>query len=376
MLAALNKYLYQLDATPGPRDVAALVARFCPPETRRLPTHQIVEDEPRKPGPSTAVIQREGAARGRPRRAQTFATHVELRDMLGRGDTDDPEGPTTRVSEAPPERPSSVIGQVITDERYDPTPLPSRMPRRATTEQPIDDPDRPISRPPPLLPNYNGQSPSRALLVIVGLGGLVLTAAAVYTFYDWRDAVLNAGRDAELGDLPVLVEGSDAAPPPGDAVPRDAVPVDAAPEPDARLAHPPRDASHRVASHRDASRHDASRRDAPPRDAPPRDAEPPILPHADAALRLDAGVEGLARTDAGRASSTGAATLTIGANPWAVVYIDGKAMRAHAPARFSVTAGHHEIRVVFPAESPPIEKIYSIDIKNGETQSYQADFTH
>src|SRR6185503_1733213 len=39
MLAALNRYLYALDETPGPRDVAALVARFCPPETRRMPTH-------------------------------------------------------------------------------------------------------------------------------------------------------------------------------------------------------------------------------------------------------------------------------------------------------------------------------------------------
>ena len=39
MLAALQRYLYALDETPGPRDVAALVARYCPPETRRLPTH-------------------------------------------------------------------------------------------------------------------------------------------------------------------------------------------------------------------------------------------------------------------------------------------------------------------------------------------------
>ncbi|HEX8109304.1 MAG TPA: serine/threonine-protein kinase, partial [Kofleriaceae bacterium] len=39
MLAALQRYLYSLDETPGPRDVAALVARYGPPETRRLPTH-------------------------------------------------------------------------------------------------------------------------------------------------------------------------------------------------------------------------------------------------------------------------------------------------------------------------------------------------
>src|SRR5262249_18504577 len=38
MLAALNKFLYSLSITPGPREVAALVAKFCPLETRRLPT--------------------------------------------------------------------------------------------------------------------------------------------------------------------------------------------------------------------------------------------------------------------------------------------------------------------------------------------------
>src|ERR1041384_5997040 len=39
MLAALQRYLYSLDEMPGPLDVATLVARHCPPETRRFPTH-------------------------------------------------------------------------------------------------------------------------------------------------------------------------------------------------------------------------------------------------------------------------------------------------------------------------------------------------
>ncbi|MBA3455574.1 MAG: serine/threonine protein kinase, partial [Deltaproteobacteria bacterium] len=95
MLAALQKYLYALEDTPGPRDVAALVAKFCPPETRRVPTHadasfelepDSVESEPIPPGgPRTAVIPRDGQPpRGRraPTRQQSFATHVELKDML------------------------------------------------------------------------------------------------------------------------------------------------------------------------------------------------------------------------------------------------------------------------------------------------------
>jgi serine/threonine-protein kinase len=332
MLAAINKYLYSLDATPGPRDVAALVAQFCPPETRRLPTHQIVDDEPRRGGPSTAVIPRDGEAQGkRPKRAQTFATHVELRDMLGRNDDD--TQPTTKVS--PPERPSTRMGEVITDERYDPTPLPSRMPKRPSTELPFEDPDRPIERPPPLLPTYNGQSPSRALLVIIGLGGIALTAAAVYTFYDRRDAVL-APHDAGPRDA--------FAPPGRDADVPDAAELDAG-TPDAVLAHAVRDGgSATVAVVRDGG-------------------------------GRDAGDVTLVRPDAAPAIASGTATLTIGANPWGVVYIDGKEMRAHAPAQFPVSAGHHEVRVVFPAESPPLEKAYTIDIKAGETQSYQADFT-
>jgi serine/threonine-protein kinase len=62
MLAALQRYLYGLDETPGPRDVAALVARYCPPETRRLPTHHdFLEPEATRPrawppGPTTPSL--------------------------------------------------------------------------------------------------------------------------------------------------------------------------------------------------------------------------------------------------------------------------------------------------------------------------------
>jgi len=64
MLGQLQRYLYSLDDTPGPRDLAALVARCCPPETRRMPTHAdaVIGPEtegtppPGPAGPRTAVL--------------------------------------------------------------------------------------------------------------------------------------------------------------------------------------------------------------------------------------------------------------------------------------------------------------------------------
>src|SRR5687768_8693801 len=91
MLAQINKYLYSLDATPGPRDVEALVARYCPPETRRLPTHadgpgadDAPSGEPSPGGPRTAVIPRAAAAKGKPQRQRSFATNVDIKAVLDR----------------------------------------------------------------------------------------------------------------------------------------------------------------------------------------------------------------------------------------------------------------------------------------------------
>jgi serine/threonine-protein kinase len=115
MLAALQRYLYSLDAPPGPRDIAALVARYCPPETRRLPTHHDLPDgpeatqprgagvqvpadeEPARPGPLTAIIPRDsGPARGKRHaraRTETFATHVALERILERATAPEPPAP-------------------------------------------------------------------------------------------------------------------------------------------------------------------------------------------------------------------------------------------------------------------------------------------
>ncbi len=286
MLAALNKYLYALDATPGPRDVAALVARYCPPETRRMPTNMEADGSgpvAAPAGPSTAVIPRDGAAQGKRNvRHQTFATHVELRDMLG-------EPPATKVTERP---------------------------------APLDD-DRPIPRPERVGRNL-AEPPKRSTLVIVGLGGIALAVAVIYMVRDRGEHVRMMGvQDAAVfRDAPALILAEP-----------DAAPVDAA-EPDAPVAI---DAGVRV-----------------PRDAGAR---------PDGAIKPDAG-------------PTGTATLTLGANPWAKVFIDGKEQKKHAPNMFEVPAGHHEIRLVFDGESPAVEKSYAVDAKAGDTPSFQADFSH
>lgn len=84
MLAALHRYLYSLEETPGARELGRLVAKYCPPTARRRPTES--EASPAAlalagtaaagaaGGPATAVIPRV--------RQQSFATHVELAGLL------------------------------------------------------------------------------------------------------------------------------------------------------------------------------------------------------------------------------------------------------------------------------------------------------
>jgi hypothetical protein len=332
MLGAINRYLYSLDETPGAREVAALVARFCPPETRRLPTHleaahhidnDQVADEPSGPvlsGPSTAVVPRDSASEPmgkRGGRQQTFATHIELEGLLERAST----------------------GSIVEAE-----PAEERGPKTRVVPRPADG-DKASSAPPPQPHVPIGEPPSRALLVLVGLGGIALTVAAVYVFYKRRDAVL---RDDAM------------------VAPRDAAQMFASPE-----AGAPDDATVEVVQPADAR-------------SAPRDAQV-VLPRPDAgashvvdataagtAVRIDAGT--LAHPDATQAAAS--ATLVVGATPWGEVYIDGVHMKARAPHEFRVTAGHHDVKVVFPAESPPLEQTFSIDLGSGDTKSVQADFAH
>jgi len=304
MLAALNKYLYSLDTTPGPRDLAALVARFCPPETRRLPTHveaagdgEAESEPPVRGGPATAVIPRDAVARGKPKRHQSFATNIDLAPLLG-GDDVAHEDPRAT----------------------DPRPAVRAVPTTAVS-------DAPIPRPPPApLPVPGRNAPSMQLLVMMGLGMLALGAAAIFVFFRGRDAVLATDRDAAVvADAPALV-------------------LDTAPPVDAAVA------------------------DAPPADAAVPDSPPPH--RADAALRPDA-----RSVDAAVVTPAGSATLKVGADPWGEIYVDGKPM-GRTPRELAVTAGHHTVEIVFPAETPPRKQTFAVDLADGETKPLQADFTN
>lgn len=70
----------------------------------------------------------------------------------------------------------------------------------------------------------------------------------------------------------------------------------------------------------------------------------------------------------------GEATLVIGANPWGDIYVDG-ARKGRTPTTLVVPAGKHAIEVVFGGEDPPRTKRFSIDLRAGETQQLDADFT-
>jgi serine/threonine-protein kinase len=419
MLAALQRYLYGLDEPPGPRDIAALVARYCPPETRRLPTHHdhdvdlpfeltrprvheagaaIADDRAApRPGPSTAVIPRDGSRpRGKrlPRaRTETFATHVALDEILERaapvgsaaidgasGDERDErahgdarglrgDGEERDERDEREERARGDAGGPRRDDggerddRDDVTPLRPRASNALAAS------DAPIPRPvPPPLSLPGRLPPSASLLVLAALGAIGLGAASVYVFYQGRGAVLrpDAGsRDAR--PTPIV---PDTVEPPADAAepftgtaapPADAEPMRHPPVTDARSAEPPADATERMLR---PPAIDAGS-DEPRRDAGPR----PLRPDA-----RDPG-ELTTRIDAGASRPSGTATLTIGANPWGNVLLDGKKIGRTPIEHLSVPAGHHVVEVSFGGEDPPRVQKFPLDLADGDTRDVLADFT-
>ena len=193
--------------------------------------------------------------------------------------------------------------------------------------------------------------PSRALLVLAGLGATGLAIAAIVIFLRGRQAVL-AGEDAGVrvdarGLPPLAADARDAgldADAPGDAAPM--LVIDAGP--------PPRDAAERPRDAQVAAR--------------PRDAEP--APHD---ARLDAPHD--ARLDARvDARPAGTATLRIGADPWGEIVIDG-VRRGRTPARIEVSAGKHVVEVIFAGEDPPRRQTFPVELAAGATFDVVADFT-
>jgi serine/threonine protein kinase len=321
MLAALNKFLYSLDVTPGPRDVAALVAKFCPSSTRRLPTHleaSHVDDtspqsRPPASGPSTAVIPRDQQAQRRPQRHQSFATNIDLVPLLHEtGEQpalpDDGAAPAPDVTTTPtPAAPSARV---------------SRQ-RMQLVEEPIERDDVPPQRP-------DRTAPGRNFLFVAAVGVLALGAAAVWMFYKSRDRVLAE----EYADASVTA-------------PTDAGAVDGPPllvtRVDSSVALPDADAIVKDAGVRRG------------------DAAIAVTPRVDAAIAKS--------VDAGAAT----ATLKIGADPWGEIYVDGKPM-GRTPRELVVSAGRHTVEIVFPAETPPRKQTFAVDLAAGEAKPLQADF--
>jgi eukaryotic-like serine/threonine-protein kinase len=341
MLAALQRYLYALDATPGPRDVAALVARHCPPETRRIPTHaepateSVAGDDATPAGPRTAVVERPGQApRGKQRaRTETFATHVELQHMLERAtplfghralDQESATEPTTQrepepesaLESEPPARRSNTRLASIKDTGVTEAPEPA-----ATTPAPLQ--------------LRNARPPSAAGIVLAALGTIGLGFGALYVFARGRAAVLQPDA-APKYDAPFYAFEPEE---------RDALRARADAAPDQPDAPPPDDAA-------------APGDVAPPRDAGPRPG------------RVDAGAPSL---DAA-ALPAGTATLQIGANPWGEIVVDGVA-KGRTPMTLEVSASKHVVELTYPGEDPPRRKTFAITVKPGETVPVFHDFT-
>ncbi|HEY4055458.1 MAG TPA: serine/threonine-protein kinase, partial [Kofleriaceae bacterium] len=345
MLAALNKYLYSLDETPGPREVAALVAKYCPPETRRIPTHAdpMFHDDAAEAdsgpvsttpsaatpaaGPHTAVIPRGGAARGRPQtRQESFATHVQLKEIIERGTpalgleaiVDEPPAEPSEIDTGPQTKVAAPKTAPPKEEKSDDDPgstmrvRTSRAGRQSETADPLDDNDRVLTREEfqELKAKHArenaGKPPGRATLIIAGIGAFAVCAAAYYVFEKGKVAVLakddaglstdgageKDGPDLGTDDAYAVLPGSD-----------DAALVFDAPEPTIDAAP--------------ATLHDAT-----PRDSSPIDAAHVVVRDANLAT-----IDAAQKPDASLMRPAGKATLAIGANPWGEVYIDGEKQR-------------------------------------------------
>jgi serine/threonine protein kinase len=327
MLAQLQRYLYALEEPPNPRDVAALVAKFCPPETRRLPTHVEAhahagdtEATPPPAGPRTAVIPRDATpAKGKPPRArtETFATNVELKEILERatpmfGVDVMPELPAAPANENEDENHDDDIIETRTSQRS--------MPRAERSAiMPLGEESRPMPVP-------GRTAPSRGVLVAAAIGTILLGLVAVFMFMKNRGSVVAV--DAAMAVAPDAAV--DAADPPSDA-------------PDV-----------------DASVVDALDLDA----GPTRDAGPRTKPDASlAATPVDAAPV-----------VRGTAVLKVGANPWGEVVIDGIA-RGRTPFEMTLPAGRHVVEIIFKGEDPPRSQKKTVELKAGETETVEADFT-
>jgi len=345
--AALQRFLADETELRGGRDLAALVARVCPPTVsggRDAPAthHDAVEAASGDGGPSTQVVPRSGP-RGKRRptvREATFATHVELDRVLGPVTGTVTDTATDTVTDTVTDTATDTVTDTVTDTATgtftDTVTAADASSADAPTGEylpPTGSYDRPEPSPAAPLRAVAAPSapPARAGWLVL-VGALAVVAFAV-SYVQCRPRAPAVGPvDAPVAaDAAAPVDASappiDAAPPPIDAVPIDTVPTDA------RASVP---------------------RDAVPRDPFPRDARE------------------LGLRDAAAAAGTG--RLRVGANPWGEVFLDGKRL-GRAPNEWTVTAGRHQVEVVFPGDDTELRRRFDVDVPAGGTDSVMANFT-
>ena len=202
------------------------------------------------------------------------------------------------------------------------------------------------------------EPPSRGLLILAGFGAMALAGGSVYVFFQGRDAMQY--RDS-LGDA-ALAEAKAQ----GDAAPA----ADAAPAVEPGIAA------------------DAGIAAVPATTPAPRDDHPPVRPtgNTDPVARpRDPGsrparpdprpADPAPRVDPPPTRPAGTATLTVGADPWGNVILDGKRIGRTPIEHLAIPAGRHAIEVTFSGEDPPRTLKYTVDLGDGETRTVQADFT-
>jgi hypothetical protein len=345
--SALHRALYALEPTPGARDVAAVVARYCPPLGRddvETSAGEITEATPppvtEGGGPSTQVMDRDGkVAKGKRKptvREATFATSVDFERVLSRATPlvplkailEDEEAALLAVRTSVMEKEKEKEGEKEKEKEGE---REGKGKGKGKGKGP-DERAKPAT--------MDAETPGGVSRTWMLAGLVVLALAAVAIGWIAKGTQGTTAIDAGATDADVLIVDAGVM-----------IDVDASPP-------------------ADAARPDAGGR-SPATDAGGRNV-------TDAGGRMavtDAGVR--SPPDAGGGAARASGKLKVGAVPWGEVYVDGKKLPGQAPRTWDVPAGPHEIEIVFPAteDEPEIRKRFDVVVPAGGEQTVSADFS-
>ncbi|MCL4224881.1 MAG: protein kinase [Myxococcales bacterium] len=371
LLSALQRALYALEPAPGAREVAAVVARFCPPLAAGDAATDVVggDDGPTTElggpggdaaaGPATQVMEG-GRPRGKRKptvREASFATHVELDKALGRAT---PLVPLRAILDEPAAEATRPTGREAEPLTTATRPTTHATDAASAPPRPPTDDDGPRTR--VRAPAGAGAPGLAAVRPGARRAWLVATAAvvALLAVLGWRALAGGERRGAPAADA-------------GLAQPRDAGAIDAAAvafATDAGLDLPSAvDAGATV----DAGRRPATT-DAGPNGLDAGGARPPLLDAGGARPPLlDAGGSPPPPDAAPAAAGTG--RLKVGAVPWGEVYLDGRRLPGTAPRTWEVPAGPHQVDVVLPAteDEPEIRRRFDVVVPAGGEAAVTAE---